>query len=109
MDPYDLADEEDDMSDKLGKPVRITFLEVESLSRLFDWTWKVEIRAKQDDDSKLEKMTYLDSKQRVANLFGVEALNREYTLQKVAQFDGEDVDKAYNSTPPPMPGMPGMP
>lgn len=92
-----MAKEEDEMEKKLGKPVRISLLEVESLSRLFDWTWKVEVRAKQDEDSKLERMTYLDNKQRIANLFGVEVLNKEYTLQKIAQMDSEDPEKAYNA------------
>jgi hypothetical protein len=96
-DVYDMAKEEDEMEKKLGKPVRISLLEVESLSRLFDWTWKVEVRAKQDEDSKLERMTYLDNKQRIANLFGVEVLNKEYTLQKIAQMDSEDPEKAYNA------------
>ncbi len=110
-DVYDIADEEDDLEEQYGKPVRISYLNVEELTKLFDWTWKVEIRAKQEDDSKLEKMTYLDGKQRVANLFGIPAINQEYTLQAVARMDWEDYDKAYN--PPqqaaPPEWMPGQP
>lgn len=61
--------EEDKMSDVLGKPVRITYIDVDQVSRLMDWSWSIDIRAKKEEDSKLEKLSYIDSKQRVAQLF----------------------------------------
>lgn len=39
-------------------------------------------------------MMYIDSKTRVNQLFP-NSLNKDYTLQKIAKIQHEDVDKAY--------------
>lgn len=95
----EIAKYEDDMSEKIGKPVRLTYIEAESISRLFEWNWKIDVIQKLEEDEKLDKITYLDNKMRIANLFGVDVLNKEYTLQRYAAMDGEDPDKAYVTQP----------
>lgn len=87
------------MSEKIGKPVRLTYIESEAISRLFEWNWKIDVIQKLEEDEKLDKITYLDNKMRIANLFGVDVLNKEYTLQRYAAMDGEDPDKAYVTQP----------
>lgn len=39
-------------------------------------------------------MMYIDAKTRVSQLFP-NSLNKDYTLQKIAKIQHEDVDKAY--------------
>lgn len=61
--------EEDKLSKDVGKPVRITYIDVEQISKLMDWSWNIDVRAKKETDSQLEMLTYLDNKTRVAQLF----------------------------------------
>lgn len=91
--------EEDVMTKKYKKPTRITYINSESLSRLFDWTWFIDIRSAREDESHLDLMVYIDAKTRIAQLFP-ESLNKDYTLQKIANIQNEDVDKAYNKDKP---------
>lgn len=99
---YEVAKEEDAMSDSYGKDVRISYLDSEQLSNLMRWKWDIEIISRQADENELEKTTYLDGKQRIVNLFWPDVLNREYTLEKVARIDGEEAERAYNlETPQP--------
>lgn len=108
-DAYDIAKQEDDMEEKIGKPVRLSYINSEQMQRLFEWTWKIDIIQKLEEDTKLQKLAYLDNKQRIVNLFGVETLNKEYTLQRFASMDWEDPDKAYNLEPTPQPGQTPQP
>lgn len=66
---YDMMKEEDKLSKDVGKPVRITYIDVEQISKLMDWSWNIDVRAKKETDSQLEMMTYLDNKTRISNLF----------------------------------------
>lgn len=66
---YDMMKEEDKLSKDVGKPVRITYIDVEQISKLMDWSWNIDVRAKKETDSQLEMLTYLDNKTRVAQLF----------------------------------------
>jgi len=90
------VEEEDDLTDLFGVPVRIAYLHAPSLSRLFDWSYRIEIIPRDTNSSTAEMLAYLDAKQRVANLFGPEVLNPDYTLQRVSEFMKEDPTKAYN-------------
>lgn len=89
-----MAKEEDMMTKKHGKPTRISYIRSEKLARLFDWYWYIDIRQSRDDDSHLDLMMYIDAKTRVSQLFP-NSLNKDYTLQKIAKIQHEDVDKAY--------------
>lgn len=95
-----IAKEEDSLTQKYKKPTRITFINSESLSRLFDWKWFIDVRSSREDESHLDLMVYIDAKTRIAQLFP-ESLNKDYTLQKIANIQNEDVDKAYNKEKPP--------
>ena len=107
---YDMMKEEDKLSKDVGKPVRITYIDVEQISKLMDWSWNIDVRAKKETDSQLEMMTYLDNKTRISNLFWPQILNKEYTLGKVSRFDWEDAQKAYNLEPAAwVPEIPGAP
>ena len=88
------------MTEKLGKEVRISYMFSPTLARLFEWTWKIDVIQKLEEDDKLNKIAYLDNKMRIANLFGVETLNKEYTLQKYSSMEHENPEKAYNMEPP---------
>jgi len=61
--------EEDKLTKDLGQPVRISYIDVEQISKLMDWSWNIDVVAKKEEDSKLEKLSYIDGKQRVAQLF----------------------------------------
>lgn len=61
--------EEDKLTKETGKTVRITYIDVEKISKLMDWSWDIDVRAKKETDSHLEMLTYLDNKTRVAELF----------------------------------------
>ena len=87
------------MTREYGKETRISYLNSERLSRLFDWFWIIDIRQAREDDSHLDLMVYIDAKTRVAQLFPG-ALNKDYTLQKIAKIQNEDVEKAYNKDQP---------
>lgn len=94
-----MAKEEDMMTKKHGKPTRISYIRSEQMSRLFDWYWYIDIRQSRDDDSHLDLMMYIDAKTRISQLFP-NSLNKDYTLQKIAKIQHEDVDKAYNKENP---------
>lgn len=98
-DIYALAKEEDNLSREYGKQTRISYINSERLSRLFDWFWVIDIRQAREDDSHLDLMVYIDAKSRVAWLFPG-SLNKDYTLQKIAKIQNEDVEKAYNKDQP---------
>lgn len=87
------------MTKKYGKQTRISYVNSERLSRLFDWFWVIDIRQAREDDSHLDLMVYIDAKTRVAQLFP-NSLNKDYTLQKIAKIQNEDVEKAYNKDKP---------
>lgn len=93
-DMYEMAKEEDKLTKEYKKPTRITYLNSESLSRLFDWNWFIDIRSAREDESHLDLMVYIDAKTRVSQLFP-DSLNKDYTLQKIANIQNEDVDRAY--------------
>lgn len=92
----DMAKEEDRLTKEYKKPTRITYLNSESLSRLFDWKWFIDVRSAREDDSHLDLMVYIDAKTRISQLFP-DSLNRDYTLQKIANIQNEDFEKSYNS------------
>lgn len=96
---YDLANEEKKLGKKYGKPTRVSYINSEALSRLFEWYWVIDIRQAREDDSHLDLMVYVDAKTRIAQLFP-DSLNKDYTLQKIARIQSEDVDKAYNKEQP---------
>jgi hypothetical protein len=105
---YELAKEEDTLSKKYGKPTRISYINSEMMSRLFDWHWYIDIRQSKEDDSHLDLMVYIDAKTRISQLFP-NSLNQDYTLQKIAKIQNEPMDKAYNLSPQasiPMGGAP---
>lgn len=98
-DMYEMAKEEDKLTKEYKKPTRITYLNSESLSRLFDWNWFIDIRSAREDESHLDLMVYIDAKTRVSQLFP-DSLNKDYTLQKIANIQNEDFDRAYISDKP---------
>jgi hypothetical protein len=106
-DMYEMVREEEVMSKKYKKPVRISYIQSEEMSRLFDWHWYIEIRQSRLDDSNLDLMVYIDTKMRTANLFP-DSLNKEYTLTKIAKIQNEDADKAYNMETQAMSGVQDM-
>lgn len=92
----EIAKEEDKLTKEYKKPTRITYLNSESLSRLFEWNWFIDVRSAREDESHLDLMVYIDAKTRVAQLFP-DSLNKDYTLQKIANIQNEDFEKAYLS------------
>ncbi len=94
-----MVNEEERLSKKYGKPTRISYLDADELSRLFEWHWYIDIRQSREDDSHLDLMVYIDAKTRIASLFP-DSLNKEYTLTKIAKIQNEDVDKAYQTDNP---------
>lgn len=95
----EIAKEEDRLTKEYKKPTRITYLNSESLSRLFEWNWFIDVRSAREDESHLDLMVYIDAKTRISQLFP-DSLNRDYTLQKIANIQNEDFEKAFNSQKP---------
>lgn len=95
----EIAKEEDRLTKEYKKPTRITYLNTESLSRLFEWNWFIDVRSAREDESHLDLMVYIDAKTRISQLFP-DSLNRDYTLQKIANIQNEDFEKAFNSQKP---------
>lgn len=88
--------EEDALSERMGRPVRIVYMHAPQLSRLVEWFWYIDIIPRDTRASEVKLMAYMDAKQRTANLFGPQVLNPQYTLERIAEFQDEDVSKAYN-------------
>lgn len=93
--PREQQREEDKMEKEYKSPVRISYLNAAEFLKTLYWNWKVNIIPRSTDGSKLELLSYLDNKQRIANLFGIESIQRDYTLQRVANMNDEEYDKAY--------------
>jgi len=93
--PREQQREEDKMEKEYKSPVRISYLNAQEFLKTLYWHWKINIIPRSTDGSKLELLTYLDNKQRIANLFGIDAIQRDYTLQRVATMNDEEYDKAY--------------
>lgn len=96
---WDILDEENMLSKKHGKQVRIEYLNADRLSRLFDYFWKVDVIAGKSGDSTMETMTYIDIMTRVANLFP-DAPNREGVLRKISENLDVDPEKNFNLEAP---------
>lgn len=90
--------EENLLEKDYGMPVRVTYLHAPEFMRSLNWYWTIKIVPRSEDATKLEVLTYIDNKTRIANIFGVDAINRDYTLQRVATMMNEDYEKAYVPT-----------
>ncbi len=94
---WDLLATENALSKKMGKQVRMEYLNAERLSQLFDFYFKVDVIPKKEDDSQLEAMSFVDMMGRTAGLFP-DALNREGVLREVAEKLDQDPEKIFNLT-----------
>lgn len=97
------VDEEEALSDLFGKPVRVVYMHAPSLSRIFDWTYRIDIIPHDTRTGDAQMLAYLDAKQRIANLFATDPtgiINKEYTLERISEFQDEDSSKAYNLPDP---------
>lgn len=90
--------EEDRLEKDYGMPVRITYLNAPEFMRTLSWYWTIKIIPRSEDATKLEVLSYIDNKTRVASMFGIQALNQDYTLQRIATMMNEDFEKAYTPT-----------
>lgn len=89
---------EDQLEKEYGTPVRITYLSAPEFMRTLNWYWSIKIVPRSEDATKLEVLSYIDNKTRIAKVFGIESLNRDYTLQRIATMMNEDYEKAYVPT-----------
>lgn len=87
--------EEEGLEKEYGMPVRITYLNAPEFMRTLSWYWIIKIIPRSEDATKLEVLSYIDNKTRIAQLFGVDGINRDYTLQRIATMMNEDYEKAY--------------
>jgi len=90
--------EENQLEKQYAMPVRVTYLHAPEFMRSLNWYWTIKIVPRSEDATKLEVLTYIDNKTRIANVFGIEALNRDYTLQRISTMMNEDYEKAYIPT-----------
>lgn len=95
---WDILDLESMMSKKMGKQVRVEYLNADRLAQLFDFLWKIDIIAKKDDDSRMEVMSFIDTLTRVTNLFP-DAPNREHVLREIGTKLDQDPEKLFNLEP----------
>jgi hypothetical protein len=95
---WDILDLESMMTKKMGKQVRLEYLNADRLADLFDYIWKIDIIAKKDDDSRMEVMSFIDILTKVTNLFP-DAPNRENVLREVGTKLNQDPEKIFNLEP----------
>lgn len=83
-DPYpdvqDQEQEEEDLTEEYGKPVRIIHMNPEVL-RTVRYTWFIQIRSSQKSGSPLERLTFIQNIREAIELFGYENINVDYAKQ----------------------------
>lgn len=95
---WDMLDMESILSKKMGKQVRIEYLNADRLAQLFDFFWRIDIIPKKDGDSTMEVMSFVDILTRVSNLFP-DAPNRENVLRDIGTKLDRDPEKIFNLDP----------
>jgi len=113
----DLRAEEDMLSEKTGKPVRIIAINPEELKQA-KYVWVITINPKEKKSSELNKLMF---RQKIADAIALQLpLNQEYLKEQFAQVWGDDPSKLFSQQQPVPPvanpgeagsmaGVPGMP
>jgi hypothetical protein len=90
------VDQEDELAEEYGKPVRMSFIGAEWL-RMLEVIWNIDVIVASDDDDQMQLLMFIDNLTRVADLFGVQVFKQDYVLQRIANRMNEDFDKLFNA------------
>lgn len=86
--------EEDQLSKKHGKPVRIVYMNPEIL-RSMKYRWYIIINPTPKTNDKLSQVLFIQNLNEAIQLFGPDSLNLDYAKQRFAVLCNEDYNKLF--------------
>ena len=92
--PDDHEQEEEDLSKKYGKPVRITYLNPVML-RSIRFKWFIQITPSPKADDKLSALLFTQNLEKAIELFGPDSINQDYAKQQWAHINRYDYNKFF--------------
>lgn len=93
-DRFTQAKEEDQLSKKYGKPVRIVYFNPQQLRQLKMLLFII-VNPTPKSNDKLSQLLFVQNVRTAGEIFGYESLNEEYVKQRFAIVIGEDYNKFF--------------